>query len=59
MKLEDVKKIAKDRGIQNKNMKKADLIRAIQRDEGNRDCYNTDTSDSCGQFSCLWRDDCR
>ena len=59
MKLEDVKKIAKDRGIQIKNMKKAELIRAIQRDEENNDCYNTDSSDSCGQFSCIWRDDCQ
>jgi len=59
MKLEDVKKIAKDRGIQIKNMKKAEIIQAIQRDERNNDCYNTDFSDSCGQFSCIWRDDCR
>ncbi len=59
MKLDDVKKIAKDRGILGKNMKKAEIIRAIQRDEGNCDCYNTNTSDTCGQFSCLWRDDCR
>ncbi|RQW87056.1 MAG: SAP domain-containing protein [Geobacter sp.] len=59
MKLEDVKKVAKDRGIQIKNMKKAEIIRAIQRDERNNDCYNTESSDSCGQFSCTWRDDCR
>lgn len=59
MKLDEVKKIAKDRGIQGKNMKKAELIRAIQRDEGNCDCYNTNSSDTCGQYSCLWRDDCR
>jgi len=59
MKLDDVKKIAKDRGVQSKNMKKVEIIRAIQRDEGNCDCYNTGTADTCGQFSCTWRDDCR
>lgn len=59
MKLDDVKKIAKDRGLQSKNMKKVELIRAIQRTEGNSDCYNTNSSDSCGQYSCIWRDDCR
>jgi hypothetical protein len=59
MKLEDVKKIAKDRDVQIKNMKKAELIRAIQRNEGNTECYNSNASDTCGQFSCIWRDDCR
>ncbi|HOP40408.1 MAG TPA: SAP domain-containing protein [Geobacteraceae bacterium] len=59
MKLADVKKIAKERGLQSRNMKKVDLIRAIQRSEGNADCYNTNSSESCGQRSCLWRDDCR
>ena len=58
MKLDDVKKIAKERGLQSRNMKKADLIRAIQRNEGNTDCYNTNSAESCGQVSCLWRDDC-
>lgn len=59
MKLDDVKKIAKDRGIQIKNLKKTDIIKTIQRDEGNIDCYNTGSSDTCDQLSCLWRDDCR
>lgn len=59
MKLDEVKQIAKERGLQSRNMKKADLIRAIQRDEGNADCYNTNSVESCGQLSCLWRDDCR
>ncbi len=59
MKLADVKKIAKDRGLNVRNMKKVDIIRTIQQDEGNRDCYNTESAESCGQDSCLWRDDCR
>jgi hypothetical protein len=59
MKLEEVKKIAKQLGIPVKGMKKAEIIRAIQRDEGNTDCYETGTAESCGQTGCLWRDDCR
>jgi hypothetical protein len=59
MKLADVKKIAKDRGLQVRNMKKVEIIRTIQQNEGNIDCYNTESAESCGQNSCLWRDDCK
>jgi hypothetical protein len=59
MKLEEVKKIAKERGIQIKGLKKAEIIHAIQMNEGNKDCYDTGGSESCGQTNCLWRDDCR
>jgi hypothetical protein len=59
MKLEEVKKIAKQHGIQLKGLKKAEIIRAIQRNEGNNDCYETGNAETCGQTDCLWRDDCR
>ncbi len=59
MNLEAVKKIAKQRGLKISNLKKTELIRAIQQDEGNTACYNTDTAACCGQEDCLWRDDCR
>jgi hypothetical protein len=59
MKLEEVKKIAKQHGIPVKGMKKAEIIRAIQRNESNNDCYETGNAESCGQTNCLWRDDCR
>jgi hypothetical protein len=58
MKLEAVKQIAKKRGLQVTNMKKADIIRAIQCDEGNKACYNTHSAETCGQQHCLWKDDC-
>jgi hypothetical protein len=58
MKLEAVKKIAQNRGLQVKNMKKAAIIRAIQQDEGNNACYNTNSSETCGQTECCWKDDC-
>jgi hypothetical protein len=39
-------------------MRKADLIRAIQRAEGNFDCYGTATEEECDQEECLWREEC-
>lgn len=59
MKLEEVKKIAKNRGLQITNLKKAEIIRSIQQDEGNVACYNTGAAPNCNQENCLWRDDCR
>lgn len=58
MKLEQVRAIAKEMGINPGQIKKAELIRAIQRAEGNDDCFGTGQSQSCGQAGCLWRDDC-
>lgn len=58
MNMQQVKEIAKQRGIKAGSMKKAELVRAIQSDEGNDACYGTGRADSCGQDACLWRDDC-
>jgi hypothetical protein len=59
MKVNDVKEIAKKRGLNPGKMKKRELVRAIQEDEGNPVCYDTGYSDECGQPECLWRDDCQ
>jgi hypothetical protein len=53
MKMNDVK-----RGINPAKMKKVDLIRSIQQDEGNPVCCSTGFKEECGQEDCLWRDDC-
>ena len=58
MKMNDIKEIARQRGINPAKMKKIDLIRAIQQDEGNPDCCSTGIKEECGQDACLWRDDC-
>lgn len=58
MKLQEIKAIAKSKGIKNINMKKADLISAIQRAEGNLDCFGNSEIKECDQFRCLWREDC-
>ena len=58
MKLQEVKTIAKRRGIDPGRMRKDELIKATQRAEGNNDCFGTTLSIECGQISCLWRKDC-
>jgi hypothetical protein len=59
MKMQEVREIAKKMGIKTANMKKADIIRAIQLAEGNIDCYDSGKSTECGQDDCLWREDCK
>lgn len=57
MKIKDIKKKAKSLGIKAGNTSKTDLVRAIQRTEGNFDCFGT-AADYCDQLGCAWRDDC-
>jgi hypothetical protein len=58
MKFNDVRKMAKDMNLNTYRMKKKDVIRAIQRLEGNPECYGTPTVAFCNEDSCLWRSDC-
>ncbi len=58
MKLREIKAIAKAKGIKADDLKKPELIRAIQRAEGNFDCYGSATSGFCDQPNCMWRKDC-
>lgn len=58
MNLSEIKQLAKDRGITPRRMRKAELIRALQAQEGNSPCYNSNVSQQCGQPYCLWRADC-
>ena len=37
---------------------KSDLIRTIQKKEGNFDCYGQALTGECGQVNCSWRKDC-
>jgi hypothetical protein len=39
-------------------MKKTDMIRTIQREEHNFDCYATERVHHCEEPTCLWRRDC-
>jgi len=58
MNMAQIKAVAQDRGVKPGRMKKEDLVRAIQLQEGNPQCFNTNFSQECGQPECLWREDC-
>ena len=58
MRLVDIEKKAKSLGVKEpwKHAKK-DLVKAIQRSEGNFDCFGT-AINYCDQSACSWRNDC-
>ncbi|MEW6443346.1 MAG: SAP domain-containing protein [bacterium] len=58
MRASDVRWIAKTMGIDTSHMKKAELIRAIQRRKDNVDCYGSIKGRQCEEIACLWRRDC-
>lgn len=58
MTLKQIKEIAKTKDIKVGNMKKATIIRSIQRAEGNFDCFGSAATGDCNQTNCLWRADC-
>ncbi|MBM3246198.1 MAG: SAP domain-containing protein [Candidatus Omnitrophica bacterium] len=58
MRLAEIEKKARNLGIKDTwKFSKKDLIKTIQRKEGNFDCYGT-AKGSCGQMVCCWRDSC-
>lgn len=58
MKMQEVRKIAKENGLKTGNLTKASLIKKIQMSEGNFDCFATAVNDYCDQTNCTWRQDC-
>lgn len=58
MQLHTIRTIAKAQGISTHKKDKPALIRAIQRQEGNFDCFGSATDDFCDQGVCLWREEC-
>lgn len=57
MKMTDIQSKAKSLGIKPGKMKKTELVRAIQTQEGNNTCFQTG-NDSCPETNCCWREDC-
>jgi hypothetical protein len=53
------KNFKKEVGVNAKKMGKSELIRTIQRKEGNSPCFKGDYASSCGQTDCLWYQDCK
>jgi hypothetical protein len=58
MKIEEVRSIAKAHHIKTAHLSKSELIRSIQSDEGNFDCFGTAIGGECDQVNCIWREDC-
>jgi hypothetical protein len=57
MTIKELRIIAKDLGIRTSNLRKPELVKAIQLAEGNFDCFET-AEDYCDQLNCLFRMDC-
>jgi len=58
MNMKEIRAIAKAHGIKPLKRTKIALVKSIQTDEGNFDCFATASTGECNQVSCLWRDDC-
>jgi hypothetical protein len=58
MKIEEIRSIAKSHHIKPARLSKVELIKSIQSEEGNFDCFATASSGECDQFGCIWREDC-
>lgn len=58
MKIADIRRIARQKGVNSWKLKKVDLIRAIQKAEGYTDCFARPYASTCDQTGCLWREDC-
>lgn len=58
MKIQRVREIAREQGLNLGQADKAELIKAIQIKEGNFDCFATAYEGECDQAGCRWREDC-
>jgi len=58
MKMEAIRTIARSLDLHPGNLSKIQLIKAIQSEEGNFDCYAAGYGGVCDQTGCLWREDC-
>ncbi len=59
MRLAEIERKAKSLGLKDTwKFSKRDLIKNIQRAEGNFDCFGTASNKSCDQMGCVWRGDC-
>jgi hypothetical protein len=58
MRLSEIEKRARSLGLKDTwKYSKKELVKSIQRKEGNFDCFST-AGTYCSQMSCCWRDDC-
>jgi hypothetical protein len=58
MKYNEIQKMAKNMGVNTFQMKKKDMVLAIQRSENSIECFGSPRVEHCQELTCLWRDDC-
>ena len=58
MSMQKIRAIAKSHKIDSAGLSKIDIIRKLQREEGNFDCYATAYDAVCNQLGCMWREEC-
>lgn len=58
MTLQKIRRVASKHGISDSKLDKISLVRAIQRQEGNFDCFASAYDGHCDQYDCAWRVDC-
>jgi len=59
MKIEEVRQRAYTLGMTGiSRIKKGELIRTIQRKEGNQSCFGAPERFECARLDCCWRSDC-
>lgn len=58
MRLEETCSIAKSSHVGPGKLSKTKLIKSIQSNEGNFDCFATAHDGVCDQVCCSWREDC-
>ena len=56
--MQEIRTIAKTLDIKSARMSKLNLIREIQRVEGNNTCFASPGAEGCDQHECRWREDC-
>ncbi len=49
---------AKALGLKTGRISKIELVRSIQRSEGNFDCFATACDGVCEQKDCMWQEEC-
>lgn len=57
MKMNDIRALAKCLGVNSFGKTKVELIKEIQRRQGNFDCFGS-AKDYCDQLECLFRSSC-
>ena len=53
----EIRKKAQKMGLTLRGIHKTNLIHAIQKNEGNAECFNSNNS-KCEEMECCWRNNC-